>query len=99
MLSSLSDSMNLVVNRRVSLAPIGSLAARAGGHILHIGSSLGQLDGIALDGVTSYIRGAKSLQEIIDMPYPAEDLEKVRSSTVLLRRDQYSLLGPCVCKP
>ena len=49
----------------------------AGGHVLHIGSSLGQLDGIPLEGVKAYLTGAKSVQQIIDMPYPAEDLAKV----------------------
>ena len=45
--------------------------------MLHVGSSLGQLEGIPLEGVKAYIRGAKSVQEVIDMPYPAEDLSKV----------------------
>ena len=40
---------------------------------------LGQLDGIELPGVKAYISGAKSVQELVDMPYPAEDLAKVRA--------------------
>ena len=49
----------------------------AGGHILHLGSTLGQLNGINLKGVQAYIRGAKSVQELIDMPYPADELAEV----------------------
>ena len=46
---------------------------------MHVASTLGQLDGIspALTGVKAYITGAKSVQELIDMPHPAEDLAKV----------------------
>ena len=44
---------------------------------MHVGSMLGQLDGIPLDGVKAYIAGAKTLRELIDMPYPAEELAKV----------------------
>jgi hypothetical protein len=55
---------------------------RTGGHVLHVGSSLGQLDGIPLEGVKAYLTGAKSVQEIIDMPYPAEDLAKVCDSVL-----------------
>ena len=44
---------------------------------MHIASVLGQLDGIELPGVKAYISGAKSVQELVDMPYPAEDLAKV----------------------
>jgi len=44
---------------------------------VHIASVLGQLDGIELPGVRAYIGGAKSVQELVDMPYPAEDLAKV----------------------
>jgi hypothetical protein len=51
--------------------------AYAGGHIVHVASTLGQLDGIPLDGVKAYITGAKSVQELIDMPYPAEEIAKV----------------------
>jgi hypothetical protein len=50
---------------------------RTGGHIVHVGSMLGQLNGIPLDGVKTYIAGAKSLQQLIDMPYPAEELAEV----------------------
>ena len=53
---------------------------------MHVASTLGQLDGIPLDGipldgVKAYITGAKSVQELVDMPYPAEELAKVRLDT------------------
>lgn len=44
---------------------------------MHVASSLGQLDGIPLEGVKSYIRGAKSVQEVINMPYPGDEITKV----------------------
>ena len=53
----------------------------AGGHIVHVGSALGQLEGIPLEGVKAYIRGAKSVQEIVDLPYPAEELAQVCAAT------------------
>ena len=49
----------------------------AGGHVVHLASVLGQLDGINGEGVRAYIRGAKSVQELIDMPYPAKELAEV----------------------
>ncbi len=49
----------------------------AGGHIAHVASALGQLDILASEGIKAYIRGAKSVQELVDMPYPAEELAKV----------------------
>ena len=48
--------------------------------MLHIGSTLGQLEGIPLPGVQEYMRNAKSVQEIIDMPYPAKDLAEVSAA-------------------
>ena len=51
----------------------------AGGHIAHVASALGQLEIIAPEGIKSYIRGAKSVQELVDMPYPADELAKVRA--------------------
>ena len=54
------------------------MAAHAGGHIAHVASALGQLDIIAPEGIKSYIRDAKSVQALVDMPYPAEELAKVR---------------------
>ncbi len=53
--------------------------ATAGGHIVHVASTLGQLDGIPLEGVKAYISGAKSIQELMDMPYPADEVSKVPS--------------------
>ena len=44
---------------------------------MHVGSMLGQLGGIPLEGVRAYIASAKSVQELIDMPYPAVELAKV----------------------
>ena len=54
-----------------------TLRIYVGGHIVHVASTLGQLEGIPLDGVKAYITSAKSVQELIDMPYPAEELAKV----------------------
>ena len=51
----------------------------AGGHIVHVASTLGQLDGIPLEGVKAYISGAKSVQELVDMTYPADEIAKVRT--------------------
>ena len=54
---------------------------------MHIASVLGQLDGIELPGVKDYILSAKSVQELVDMPFPAEDLAKVCSwAGVLVHR-------------
>ena len=55
---------------------------------MHVASTLGQLDGIPLEGVKAYIAGAKSVQELVDMPYPAEELTKVFTRT---------LARPAVC--
>jgi hypothetical protein len=62
----------------------GEESWRAGGHVLHVASTLGQLNGIPLDGVKAYITGATSVQELIDMPYPAEELAKVCAPLHLL---------------
>ncbi len=45
---------------------------------MHVASTLGQLDGIPLEGVKAYISGAESVQELIDMPYPADEIAKVQ---------------------
>ena len=47
---------------------------------MHVASCLGQLDGIPLEGAKAYISGAKSVQELIDMPYPKEEIAKVQGS-------------------
>ena len=59
----------------------------AGGHIAYVASALGQLDNIAVEGAQSYIRGAKSLQALIDMPYPADEVSKVRAYASGVRLD------------
>ena len=69
--------MPLISSSTTSACSSSLLTHCAGGHIVHVSSALGQLEGIPLDGVKAYIRGAKSVQELVNMPYPAEELAKV----------------------
>ncbi len=61
---------------------------------MHVASVLGQLDGIELPGVKAYISGAKSVQQLVDMPYPAEDLAKVCDSS---ESSSWCSSAPCGC--
>ena len=63
---------------------------------MHVASTLGQLDGIPLEGVKAYISDAKSIKQLIDMPYPADEIAKVLTAGLMLSRGscQQSLLPP-----
>ena len=54
-----------------------------GGHIVHLGSALGQLDSLPLPKYKEKIRSAKTIQEIMDLPYPAQEIAEVRSLSAL----------------
>ena len=53
----------------------------AGGHIVHLGSALGQLDALPLAQYKESIRDAKSIQELMDLRYPADEIAKVCGNT------------------
>ena len=54
-----------------------SVLVCTGGHIVHLGSALGQLDSLPLPEFKEKIRNAKTIQEIMDLSYPAQEIAEV----------------------
>jgi len=69
----------------------------AGGHIVHLGSALGQLDALPLPVYRESIRSAQTIQELMDLRYPADEIAKVCATCCALREGQQS--GPMPAAP
>ena len=63
-----------------------TLCTSTGGHIVHMGSTLGQLDALPLAGYKVKIRDAKTIQQLMDLPYPAEEIAQARAIYRLAQR-------------
>ena len=62
-----------------------------GGHIVHLGSALGQLDALPLAKYKESIRNAKTIKELMDLPYPADEIAQVCAALVCPVRREAAL--------
>jgi len=74
----------LMLHAHAGIVPGPALSANleiasVGGHIVHLGSALGQLDALPLAEYKESIREAKTIQELMDLRYPADEIAKVRA--------------------
>ena len=72
-------TLTLTLTLALALAPTSLELRSAGGHIVHLGSALGQLDALPLAEYKESIRNAKTIQELMDLRYPADEIAKVRA--------------------
>ena len=74
--------MALLIHRQPlknALSPCLLSLCCAGGHIVHLGSTLGQLDALPLVEFKQRIRDATTIQQLMDLQYPADEIAKVNS--------------------